>query len=70
MSETRLAPLQPLLVDDDGASAVLGVSRGHFLKMLASGRIDIVPVKLGRRRLYSVPSLRAWVEQGCKPAKR
>ena len=68
--QLHLAPLPQLLVDDDDAAACLGISRAHFLAMVRAGRVDVTVVRLGRRRLYSVPSLRAWVEGGCKPCPR
>ena len=61
--------LQPLLVDDRGAASLLNISRAHFLKLRTSGRIDVRPISLGRRRLYSVSGLRSWVDGGCKPCQ-
>jgi len=62
--------LPPLLVGDGAAASLLGVSRAHFLKMRASGRIDVAPVSLGRRKLYSVEKLRSWVAGGCRPCPK
>ena len=61
--------LQPFLVDDKGAASLLNVSRAHFLKLRSSGRIDVTPISLGRRKLYSVSGLRSWVDGGCKPCQ-
>lgn len=57
----------PLLVDDEGAAFLLGICRAHFIKLRASGRIDIPRISLGRRKLYSVNALKQWVDDGCKP---
>ncbi|NVM23540.1 MAG: helix-turn-helix domain-containing protein [Desulfobacterales bacterium] len=59
-----------LLVDDKGAASLLNVSRVHFLKLRASGRIDVPRISLGRRKLYSVNDLRRWVDGGCKPCPK
>jgi len=59
--------LQPLLVSDADAARLCGVCRSTFRKMLRSGRIDVPCVKMGRRRLYSVEALRAFVAGGCRP---
>lgn len=60
----------PLLVDDRQAALLLNISRAHFLKLRNSGRIDVVPIALGRRKLYSVSALRCWVDGGCKPCQK
>ena len=58
---------EPLLVSDRDAAWMLGVCRSTFLKMLRVGRIDLPCVKLGRRRLYSVFDIEAFVRGGCRP---
>ena len=68
--DVKQSGLLPLLVDDKGAASLLSVSRAHFLKLRASGRIDVPRISLGRRKLYSVIALRRWVAQGCKPCRR
>ena len=64
------AVLQPFLVDDKQAASLLSVSRAHFLKLRDSGRIDVTPISLGRRKLYSVNGLKSWVDGGCKPCQK
>lgn len=54
-----------LLVDAAGAAKRLSISRAHFLAQHSSGKIGPLPVKLGRRTLWGVEALRAWVNAGC-----
>ena len=55
-----------LLVGAAEAAELCGVSKRHWLSLDSAGKIPL-SVKLGSRRLWSVDSLRQWVQQGCKP---
>lgn len=54
----------PLLADAKTASRLLGIGRTLFLQMDNSGRLGPMSLKLGKRRLWSVEELRAWVQAG------
>ena len=57
----------PLLLDAKAAAALCGVSRAHWMALNSSGRVPM-PVRLGRRVLWYVAELTAWIEAGC-PAR-
>ena len=59
--------LRPLLVASEAAAALVGVSRATWYGFHSSGRCPM-PVKLGRRTLWNVAELEAWVAAGC-PAR-
>lgn len=52
------------MVDAKTAAGMLGIGRSHFMALLSSGRIGPMAQKLGRRSLFSVRELRAWVDAG------
>ena len=60
----RNEALQPLAVDARGAAALANVSRAHWLRQHSTGRVP-APVKIGRRTLWVVESLRTWFALGC-----
>lgn len=51
---------QPLLVDDDQASRLLGISRSKFHLLVAEGRIR--RVKIGRAARYRPADLVKYIE--------
>ena len=51
----------PLAVDAKRAAELVGISRAHFLRLVASKRAP-AGILLGRRRLWPVEHLRAWIE--------
>ncbi len=55
---------EPLLVDAKTAAVMLSIGRSHFLSLLSAGKIGPMAQKLGRRSLFSVRELRAWVDAG------
>jgi hypothetical protein len=59
------ALLGPLLVDAKQASKMLSISPRHVAGMHSSGRLGPLPIALGRRRLWRVAELVAWVLAGC-----
>lgn len=58
---------QPLAVDARGAASMFDLSRAFWWKLHLSERVPR-PVRLGRRTLWVVESLRAWSLAGC-PAR-
>lgn len=63
------AELTPLMVDTKKAAAMLGISPRMFSSMNSTGRVPR-PVRLGRRVLWRVSELKAWVDAGCPPRER
>jgi len=57
--------LEPLLISPSEAAQLLGLSRSFFYENLSTGRIGIRPVSFGKKKLYSVAELRAYVLAGC-----
>ncbi len=60
---------RPLVIRDSEAAKMLGISRGAFRKLNDSGKVP-APVRLGRRVLWRVAELEAWLESGCPPRHR
>jgi excisionase family DNA binding protein len=57
---------EQLLWDLVEAAAALSVSTRTLERMAGNGELPTgAVVRLGRRRLFSVPVLREWVRQGC-----
>jgi len=52
---------QPLLVDAEGAAAMLGCSRSTIYKLIAVGQLH--GIKVGRSRRFTVGELEAYVER-------
>ena len=59
----------PLAVDTHGAAALLGVSESGWRVLVAAGRVP-PGIRLGRRRLWPVQELRAWLAAGAPSADR
>lgn len=59
--------LEPVLLGAEDAAALLSISKRHFLSLDSSGRIP-ASIKLGKRRLWSVETLKEWVRSDC-PAR-
>lgn len=53
-----------LLLSANEAAQLLGISRSALYALHSSGRVPL-PLKLGRRSLWSFEELRAWVSAGC-----
>jgi excisionase family DNA binding protein len=60
---------QPLLVRDVEAARLLGISRGSFRKLHDQGKVP-APIRLGRRVLWRVAELIAWLDVGRPPRDR
>ena len=54
-----------LLLSAAEAAQLLGVSRAHLYSMHSSGRLGPLPVRLGRRILWSRRELTEWCNSGC-----
>ena len=63
----KVAPLEPLAVDAENASALLGMSRSMFYKMNESGQIGPMGRRFGKCVRWSVAELRAWAAAGMPP---
>jgi excisionase family DNA binding protein len=58
--------IEPLLISASDAAQLLGISRSKYYELYNSGRLGVLPIKLGRRSLWRVSDLKEWVENGCK----
>lgn len=63
------ARIPPLAVDAAGAAELSGVSVSLWHKLKASGRVPR-PVRLGRRVVWLVEELRAWLAAGAPSCER
>lgn len=66
----QAATPKKLLVSPSEAAEMLGMSRSLFYQLLSAGRIPLRAIKFGRKRLYDVEHLRAFVRSGCSPQWR
>jgi predicted DNA-binding transcriptional regulator AlpA len=64
MPDVLLQPA-PLMVPAKVAAAMIGVSRATFYTLNADGRLGPMAVSFGRRKLWRVSELTAWVQHGC-----
>ena len=55
----------PLLVRVETAAELLALSKRSFERLLAAGRLP-TPIRLGRRRLWRMADLEAFVAAGCR----
>jgi len=62
------ATVEKLLVDVTEAAEMLGIGRTLLYEMLVDGRLGPKPVTFGKRKLFRVAELRAWVSADC-PAR-
>ncbi|OAI39422.1 hypothetical protein AYO40_05785 [Planctomycetaceae bacterium SCGC AG-212-D15] len=63
MQNTQVNADQPLATARPWTAC--GISRGQFYKLLASGRIGPMPVRLGTRRpVYLISDLESWLQAG------
>lgn len=61
--------IELLLLSAKDAAGLLGVSKGHFYALHNSGRLGPLPIRLGRRALWSRKELEVWIADEC-PARR
>lgn len=64
-----MTPLEPLAIDADGASAMVGLSRSGWFKLASQGGVPR-PRRIGRRVLYDIEELRQWWAAGCPTQER
>ena len=57
-------PREPLLVSDREAAALLGISRAHFQRLRAAGKVGPEPIPLARCRRWERDALVRWVSIG------
>lgn len=65
MKSELLLSAQPLLLSAADAGRVLGISERHFYGLHSTGRLGPLPVKLGKRTLWSRIELEEWVASKC-----
>jgi len=58
----------PLLIPDTAAAALAGVSRAHWHRLRAAGRLP-PPVRLGRKVLWRRLEIVAWIDAGCPDSR-
>ena len=63
-SPTITLSCEPLLVAADGAARLCDVSPSGWRKLDRKGHVPR-PIPIGRRRLWSVATLRKWCDAGC-----
>jgi len=61
----QTATTEKLLVDVTEAARMLGIGRTLLYEMLVDGRLGPKPVTFGKRKLFRVAELRAWVSADC-----
>ena len=64
-----LPPPAPLAVDAATAARMCGISPAHWHTLLAGGRAP-AGLRLGRRRLWAVSELSAWISAGAPSVER
>jgi predicted DNA-binding transcriptional regulator AlpA len=60
---------ESLLLSAKESAKLLGVCASHFHGLNNSGRLGPLPIRLGRRALWSRKELEAWIAHEC-PARR
>jgi len=69
MDATSAKNLPPLLVNAEEASALLHISKRHFLSLDQTGGIGPQGVRLGHSVRWNLSQLQAWTDAGC-PSRR
>ncbi len=59
---------QSLLMPDTAAAALAGVSRSHWHKLRAAGKVP-PSVRLGRKVLWKRAEIAAWIDAGCPDSR-
>jgi predicted DNA-binding transcriptional regulator AlpA len=57
-----------LLIPDTAAAALAGVSRSHWHRLRAAGKLP-PSIKLGRKVLWRRAEVIAWIDAGCPDAR-
>lgn len=58
----------PLLIPDIVAAALAGVSRAHWQRLRAAGKLP-PSVRLGRKVLWRRAEVAAWIDAGCPDSR-
>ena len=61
--------IELLLLSAKEAAKLLGICRNHFYALHNNGRLGPLPIRLGRRTLWSRKELETWIAEEC-PARR
>jgi predicted DNA-binding transcriptional regulator AlpA len=64
----RANPPDPLLIGDREAAALVGVSRAHWHRLRAAGKLP-PSIRLGRKVLWRRVEIELWIQAGCPDAK-
>lgn len=64
MQSVTVREMEPLLVRESGGLQMTGLKRTTFRKLMADG--EFVSFKVGNARLFSVESIRAWIDREMK----
>jgi predicted DNA-binding transcriptional regulator AlpA len=59
---------EPLLIPDTAAAALAGVSRAHWHRLRAAGKLP-PSVRLGRKVLWRRLEIEHWIDAGCPDAR-
>lgn len=57
--------MESLLLNAKESAIKIGIGRSLFYSLNSSGKLGPMPIKLGRRTLWSAKELENWVEAGC-----
>ncbi len=57
-----------LLIPDTAVAALAGVSRAHWQRLRAAGKVP-PSIRLGRKVLWRRLEIEAWIEAGCPDGK-
>jgi excisionase family DNA binding protein len=68
MSPLTRPAAEPLLIPDTEAAHLAGVSRAHWHRLRAAGKLPPA-VRLGRKVLWRRTEIIAWVEAGCPDSR-
>jgi hypothetical protein len=60
---TKPSIIEPLAIDNDLAAQIINVQPGSLEKDRKNGHLGIPFVKAGRRVIYRLSDLRAWLEE-------
>jgi predicted DNA-binding transcriptional regulator AlpA len=61
--------VESLLIPDTTAATLAGVSRAHWHRLRAAGKIGPPPVRLGRKVLYRRTEVVAWIDAACPDSR-
>jgi predicted DNA-binding transcriptional regulator AlpA len=61
--------IPPFAVDADEAARLCGISRSKWYSMKAAGQVPF-PIRHGRRVVWIVDELKAWMHAGAPPGLR